>query len=103
MPGDHGPLPRAQRCVEDGVQVARQVVKAVVVPVARDLAAAVAAVVERDHPVVGGQVGNLVGPHPQRAGDAVAEHDRVAVFGAEDLGVQAGAVGGAHHDRAAFR
>ena len=69
------------------MQVARQVVKAVVVPVARDLAAAVAAVVERDHPVVGGQVGNLVGPHTQRAGNAVAEHDRIAIVGAEDLSV----------------
>ena len=52
--------PGAQRRVQDGLQVAGQVVEAVVVPVARDLAAAVAAVVERDHPVVFGEVGDLV-------------------------------------------
>ena len=58
----------------------------------RDAASAVAAMVEGDHPVVGGQVGDLVGPHPDRARDAVRQHDRIAVGGPEHLGVQGGAV-----------
>ena len=102
MPGDHRPLAGAKRRIQDGLQVAGQVVEAVVVPVARDLAAAVAAVVERDHAVVFGEVGDLVLPYAQGAGDAMAEHDRVAVVGPEDFGVQPSAVRGTHHDRAAF-
>ena len=100
MSGDHGALPRSQCRVEHRVQVARQVVEAVAVA-SRDLAAAVAAVVERDHPVVCGQIGDLVEPDAQRTRDAVAQYDRVAVFGAENFGVDPGAVLGPYHDRAA--
>ena len=86
--------PGLQRRLEDGVEVGGQVVEAVVRAARRACAAAVPAVVVGDHPVVRGQVGDLVGPHPDGAGDAVGQHDRIAVLGTEDLGVQAGAVPG---------
>ena len=92
MSGDDGTLAGPQRRLEDGVEVGGQMVQAVVAAAGRDTAAAVAAVVEGDDPVVRRQVGDLVGPHPDGAGDAVRQHDRIAVLGTEDLGVQAGAV-----------
>ena len=67
-------------------------VQAVVAPAGRDPAAPVATMVERDDAVVLCQIGDLVRPHPDGAGDAVREHDRVAILGTEDLGVQLGAV-----------
>ena len=48
--------------------------------------------------MVPGQLGDLVRPHPQGAGDAVRQHDRIAVLGAEDLGVQPHAVDRSHID-----
>src|SRR5581483_12519146 len=81
VPSDHGALPRTQSGVQDRVQVVGEVLEAVAVP--GHLAFAVAAVVECDDPVVGGEVGDLVCPDAQGAGDAVAQDDRVAVLGAE--------------------
>ena len=99
MPGDHGTFTRRQCRFEHGVEIGGQVIQAVAAAPRRDPAAAVAAVVEGDHPVVLGEVGDLVGPHPEGAGDAVREHDGITVFGAEHLGVQPDAVPGAHvHD-----
>ena len=94
--------PGAQRCFEHGIDIRREVAKAV--PAAPGSPAApMTAVVERDHPVIGGQVGDLIGPHSNGAGDAMREHDRVPVLGPEYLGVQAGAVRGAHLHGAARR
>ena len=99
MARDDRRLAGLQRRLQDGVEVGGKEVEAVVRAPRRQAAAAVTAVVVRDHPVVAGQVGDLVGPDPDGAGDAVGQHDRIAVFGPEDLGVQAGAVAGADGHR----
>ena len=100
MPGDDGPLAGSQRGLQNGVEIGRQVAEAVVAA-RRNAAAAVPAVVVGDDPVVAGQVGDLLAPDLQGAGDAVRQDDRVAVGRAEDLGVQAGAVGAADDHRVA--
>ena len=92
-----------QRRLQHGVEVGGKEVQAVVRPPRRQAAAAVTAVVVRDHPIVGGQVGDLVRPHGNRAGDAVGQHDRIAVFWTEDLDVQAGTVAGADGHGACLR
>ena len=92
MPGDDRAFTRRQRRLEDRVEIACEVVEAVGAAPRGDRATAVAAMIERDDAVVVGEVRNLVGPHPEGAGDAVREHDRIAVFRPEDLGVEADAV-----------
>ena len=92
-------LARLQRRLKHGVEVGGQEVEAVVRAPGRHTAAAVAAVVVGDHAVVAGQIVDLVGPDPNGAGDAVGQHDRIAVLGSEDLGVQAGAVAGTDRHR----
>ena len=103
MPRDDRTFARRQRRIEDGVEICCEVIEAVRVPPRGDAAAAVAAMVERDDAVVLGQVRNLVGPHPEGARDAVCEHDRIAVFRPEDLGMQADAVCGADRHGATGR
>ena len=95
MPGDDRAFTRRQHRLEDGVEIGGEVVKAVGVTPRGDAATAVAAMIERDDAVVAGKVRYLVGPHPDGARDAVREHDRIAVFWPEDLGVQVDAVLGA--------
>ncbi len=96
MAGDDRALARSERRLEHRVQIGGEVVQAVAVTPHGHRAAAVAAVVERDDAKVLRKVGDLVGPHADGAGDAVSQHDWVAVLGTEDLGVQADAVLGAH-------
>jgi len=95
--GDDRALPRPQRGFQHRVQVGGQMIEAVAVA-GREPAAAVTAVIERDDAIVPGQVVDLLMPHAQRAGDAVCQHDRVAVVRAEHLGVQPGAVRGTHRN-----
>lgn len=52
-----------------------------------DTASTVAAMVEGDHPVVAGQVGDLVCPGPDGADETVRQHNRIAVRRPEHLGV----------------
>jgi hypothetical protein len=101
--GDQRALFGPHRGGQHRVEVGGEVVEAVVAVTARDPAATVAAVVEGDHPVVAGQLGDLMGPHPQRTGDAVGQDDRRGVVGPEHLGVDAHAVDRPHRDRAAVR
>ena len=93
MAGDHGALTAIQRRVEHSVEIRGEQVEGISAA-AGHTAAAVTAVIERYDPVILGQVGDLVPPDLQRAGDAVRQHDRVAVVRAEDLGMQTRAVGG---------
>jgi hypothetical protein len=94
MARDDGSFSGLQRRLQDRVEVGGKEVEAVVPAPRRQAAAAMTAVVVRDDAIVARQVGNLIRPHPDRAGDAVGQHDRIAVFGPEYLGVQAGAVTG---------
>src|SRR3978361_2390111 len=101
MPHDDGTLARCQRAVEDRVAIGGEVPQTVA-SASRNAAAPVPAMVERDHPVARArEVGDLVGPRPDRAGDAVREDYRISVPGPEDLGVQTGAVRRTHLDSAA--
>ncbi len=101
MSGDHRAFAPGQGRLEYGVEIGREMVQAVVAGPRRHTAATVAAMVERDDPVVLGKVGDLVDPNPERAGDAVCQHDRVAAASPEDLGVQLSAVLRADGDGAA--
>src|SRR5882757_1217955 len=92
MPGDDRKFPGSERGLEHGIEVGGQNVQAVTAATGRHGAAAVAAVVERDDAVVAGQIGDLVGPYSQGAGDAMREHDGIAVFGPPYLGVQPDAI-----------
>ena len=52
-----------------------------------------AAMVERDHPVVSSQVGDLVAPYTDRASETMCQNNRITVRRAEHLRVQPSAVG----------
>ena len=94
MACENGPLAGLQCRLEDGVEVGSKEVETVIRAPGRHAAAAVTPVVICDHPVVARKIGDLVSPHPEGAGDAVRQHDGIAVFRTEDLGVQQGAVAG---------
>jgi hypothetical protein len=84
--GQQRALVRGQCGVQHRIQVGRKVFEAVS-PTTRDTASSMATMVERDHPVVGGQVSDLVRPRPRGADEAVRQHNRIAVR-PENLGVQ---------------
>ena len=88
MARDDSAFARLQRGLQHGVEVGGEEVEAVVRPPRRQSAVAVTSMVVRDNPIVGGQVGDLVGPDGNRADDAVGQHDRIAVIWTEDLDVQ---------------
>src|SRR6202034_1830285 len=102
VPRDDGTLTRPQRGVEHRVDIGGEMAEAVPAA-ARDPATSMTAMVERDHPEIARQLGDLAGPDPDRAGDAVREHDRIAALRPEYLGVQVSPVGGAHLGCAARR
>lgn len=86
VPSDHRTLARGQRSVQHRIEVGRKVIEAVgATP--WDTASTVAAMVEGDHPVVAGQVGDLVCPGPDGADETVRQHNRIAVRRPEHLGV----------------
>lgn len=93
-------LARSQSGVENGLEVVGDAVEGVAAATGY-VATAVPAMVERDHAVVAGKIGDLMHPDPYRAGDAVGQHDRIAVVRAEHLRVQADTVAGAHGYRPA--
>src|SRR5690606_33092144 len=91
VPGQHGAFARCEGRRQHGFQVVGEGVGA-----ARGggRAAAVAALVVGDDPVVGGQFADLRRPEGGRAGPAVGQDDRGRPVGPVDLDVQPGAVGG---------
>src|SRR5437773_8686457 len=96
MPSDHRTFTRRERRLEYRVEIGCEVVEAVGVAPRGDGTAAVAAMVVCDDAIVDGEVRNLVGPHPEGARDAVREHDGIAIFRPEDLGVEPDAILGAN-------
>jgi hypothetical protein len=102
MPDDDGTLARRERGIEHRVDIGCEVAQAIT-PAAGNPAASMAASIERDHPVFGGQIGDLITPHPDGAGDAVRQHDRVSILWPEYPGVQSGSVRGADGHGAARR